>query len=281
MVNRLTPANTSLALKTVGIICILSFIVDFLFLLFPVQPTDRLWLINLFRNLVDRGIVPLVGAGLIVAAYGIESNDSSRSLDLRLPTFILSSLLGLLFFVIGPLHAINVNQYKVQTLDRYNREANELETQVKAQAAQVQTQLNNQQVKDALEKQKAALKEQLAGQLNELVKDEQKYNEAIKNPLIPAPQKDLLQKYKTNPKALDEFIANQTDPQQIATQRATQIRDQKEQRLKKTEEDALKEVRVTLSSFLLSIAFVIIGWTGLRNSGVLQGGASKRKAPAR
>jgi hypothetical protein len=280
MVNRFTPANAALALKIVGIICILSFFVDFLFLISPFQPTDRLWLIGLLRNLVDRGVVPLVGVGFILVGSGMESSDTP-SLNLKLPTFILSILLGLMFFVIAPLHVINVNQYKVQTVDRFNREANQLENQIKAQAAQVQTQLGNQQVKDALEKQKAAFKEQLAGQLNEVIKDEQRYNQALNNPSIPQPQKDLLKKYKTDPKALDDFIANQTDPQQIATQRAGQIRDQKEQRLKQTEQDAWKEVRVALSSFLLSIAFVVIGWTGLRNSGVLQGGASKRKAPAR
>ncbi|MTJ09854.1 HpsJ family protein [Anabaena sp. UHCC 0204] len=280
MVNRASSSNISLSLKLVGIICILSFGLDFLFLLFPFQPTDKLWQINLFRNLVERGIVPMVGIGIILTAYWVDSFDESgRSspLSLKLPTFIISSLLGLIFLLIFPLHLNNVNQVKVQALARINEESGQLENQVTAQLAQIQTQLGNNEVKAAVEKQRTALKEQLSTQLNELVRDDVKYNQALNNPQLPAAQKDLLKKYKANPKALDDFIAQQTDPQQLAVQRTTQIRTQKEQRLKKTQEDAVKELRIGISSLLLSIGYIVIGWTGLKGMGVLQG-SSKRKS---
>lgn len=284
MVNRSTaPNNISLSLKLVGIICIVSFFLDFLFLLIPFQPTDKLWQINLCRNLVDRGIVPMVGIAAMLTAYWFDSVDEGSRpspFNLKLPTFMIASLLGLIFLLIFPLHLNNVNQVKIQTLTRIGQEADQLENQVKNQLAQVQTQLGNDQVKAAVEKQRTELKQQLSTQLGELVKDEQKYNQALNNNQLPAAQKDLLKQYKTNPKALDDFIAQQTDPQQLANQRITQIRSQKEQELKKTSDDAIKELRTGLSSLLLAIGYIIIGWTGLRSMSVLQSG-SKRSRSAR
>lgn len=284
MVNRSTaPNNISLSLKLVGIICIVSFFLDFLFLLIPFQLTDKLWQINLCRNLVDRGIVPMVGIAVMLTAYWFDSVDEGRRpspFNLKLPTFMIASLLGLIFLLIFPLHLNNVNQVKIQTLTRIGQEADQLENQVKNQLAQVQTQLGNDQVKAAVEKQRTELKQQLSTQLGELVKDEQKYNQALNNNQLPAAQKDLLKQYKTNPKALDDFISQQTDPQQLANQRITQIRSQKEQELKKTSDDAIKELRTGLSSLLLAIGYIIIGWTGLRSMSVLQSG-SKRSRSAR
>ena len=279
MVNRSTaPNNISLSLKLVGIICIVSFFLDFLFLVIPFQPTDKLWQINLCRNLVDRGIVPMVGIAAMLTAYWFDSVDEGgrpSPFNLKLPTFMIASLLGLIFLLIFPLHLNNVNQVKIQTLTRIGQEADQLENQVKNQLAQVQTQLGNDQVKAAVEKQRTELKEQLSTQLGELVKDEQKYNQALNNNQLPAAQKDLLKQYKTNPKALDDFIAQQTDPQQLANQRITQIRSQKEQQLEKTSDDAIKELRTGLSSLLLSIGYIIIGWTGLRSVVGLQGGSKR------
>lgn len=284
MVNRSTaPNNISLSLKLVGIICIVSFFLDFLFLVIPFQPTDKLWQINLCRNLVDRGIVPMVGIAAMLTAYWFDSVDEGgrpSPFNLKLPTFMIASLLGLIFLLIFPLHLNNVNQVKIQTLTRIGQEADQLENQVKNQLAQVQTQLGNDQVKAAVEKQRTELKEQLSTQLGELVKDEQKYNQALNNNQLPAAQKDLLKQYKNNPKALDDFIAQQTDPQQLANQRITQIRSQKEQQLEKTSDDAIKELRTGLSSLLLAIGYIIIGWTGLRSMSVLQSG-SKRSRSAR
>ncbi|MFO5529042.1 MAG: HpsJ family protein [Cuspidothrix sp.] len=284
MVNRSTaPNNISLSLKLVGIICIVSFFLDFLFLLIPFQLTDKLWQINLCRNLVDRGTVPMVGMAAILTAYWFDSVDEGRRpspFNLKLPTFMIASLLGLIFLLIFPLHLNNVNQVKIQTLTRIGQEADQLENQVKNQLAQVQTQLGNDQVKAAVEKQRTELKQQLSTQLGELVKDEQKYNQALNNNQLPAAQKDLLKQYKTNPKALDDFISQQTDPQQLANQRITQVRSQKEQELKKTSDDAIKELRTGLSSLLLAIGYIIIGWTGLRSMSVLQSG-SKRSRSAR
>lgn len=271
MVNRVSTSSTSLSLKLIGMICILSFFIDFISLLFPFQPTDKLWQIGFVRNVVDRGIVPMVGLGIMITSFWFDSaTDGSRSsgVNLKLPVFILSSILGLMFLLMFPLHLNNVNQVKVQALQRYNQEGDQLEAQVKTQLQQIQSQLTNEQVKANLDKQRVALKEQLSSQLNELIKDETKYNQALNNNQLPEVQKKLLKEYKTNPKVLDDFIAQQTNPEQLAQQRITQIRAEKEQRLKKTQEDASKELRIGISSILLSIGYIVIGWTGLKGLGV-------------
>jgi hypothetical protein len=255
----------------------LFFSLDFLFLLFPLQLTDKLWQINLCRSLVDQGIVPLLGLGAILTAYWVDrSSESSRSSSsgLKLPIFILSSLLGLIFLLIFPLHLSNVNQVKEEGLARIEKEAEQSENQVKSQLAQLQNQLGNDQVKASVEKQRAALKEQLRTQLNELVKDEQKYNQALNNNQLPEAQKDLLKQYKTNLNSLDDFIAQQTDPEQLAKQRISQIQTQAQQQLQKTQEDAWKELRTGINSLLLSIGYIVIGWRGLRGMGVSKSGSS-------
>jgi hypothetical protein len=258
----------------------LSFFLEFLFLLFPLQITDKIWQINLCRSIVEQGIVPLLGLGAILTAFYLDKtheSSHSSSLSLKLPIFILSSLLGLIFLLIFPLQLNNVNQVKEQGLTRINEEAKHLENQVKSQLAQLQNQLGNDQVKASVEKQRVALKEQLKTQLNELVKDEQKYNQALNNSQLPTAQKDLLKKYKGNPQALDDFIAQQTDPQQLANQRITQIQSQKEQQLQKTQEDAWKELRTGINSLLLSIGYIVIGWRGLRGMGVSKSSSRRSK----
>jgi hypothetical protein len=279
MVNRFPALNTALTLKVVGIICILSFFVDFVILLLPFQPTDRGWQISLATALVDRGIVPLVGLGLLFAAYWIDSADASdrpAGIDLRFPALILSSILGLMFLLIFPLHLNNVRQASTQTVNQISQDANQAENQLKNQLSQFQAQLNNDQAKAQLEQ----LRNQARTQFTELLKDEQKYKQALENPQLPAEQKELLKKFKANPQELDKFIAQRTDPQGVANQRLNQIRQRRDEAEKQAKDNAWKSgLRIGISSLLLSIGYIIIGWTGLKGMGSLQGGG--RRAPAR
>ena len=134
-----------------------------------------------------------------------------------------------------------------------------------------------------MEKQRPALRQQLAAQLNELIKDDTKYNQALNNKELPEVQKNLLKQYKANPQALDDFIKQQTDPQQLAaqatekinkmnqeaTQKITQIRNQKALQLQKIQENAWKELRIGMNSLLLAIGYIVIGWRGLRNTSII------------
>ncbi|WP_414577906.1 HpsJ family protein [Anabaena sp. CCY 9402-a] len=279
MVNRFTSANAALTLKVVGIILIVSFLLDFLILLFPFQPTDRIWQINVATALVDRGIVPLVGVGALFTGYWMqEASDGPKGFDFRFPVLILSSILGLIFLLIFPLHLNNVRQASTQTVNQISQDADQAESQLKNQLNQFQAQINNEQGKAQLEQ----LRTQAKAQFSELLKDEQKYQQALNSPQIPAAQKELLKKFKANPKELDQFIAQQTDPQGLANQRLNQIRQRRDDASKQAKDNAWKSgLRIGISSLLLAIGYIIIGWTGLRGMGAFQGSKPKGKVPAR
>ncbi|MEO1761295.1 MAG: HpsJ family protein [Cyanobacteria bacterium J06629_18] len=266
-------------MKVVGIILILSFLVDILILSFPPQPTNTAWQTGLATAFVDRGIVPLVGLGMLFAGHWVDSfDDSSPSgIDLRFPALILSSILGLIFLLIFPVHLNNVRQISERDVAQVTARAEQAESQVQGQLQQVQARLNTDQAKAQIEEQKKKIK----AQFSELLKDDTRYNEALKNNRIPQQQKELLKKFKADPKALDAFIAEQSDPTQLANQRLTQIRQDKQAAVKRAKDSAWKSgLRVGMSSLLLSIGYIIIGWTGLRSKGATSGGG-KRKATAR
>jgi Fe2+ transport system protein B len=279
MTNRFASGNAALTVTVVGIILILSFLLDFLILIFPFQPTDRLWQINLATALVDRGIVPLVGIGMLFVGYwidGVNDSDRQKSLDIRFPVLVLSSILGLMFLLIFPLHLNNVRQASTQNVEQIGQDAEQAENQLQSQLPQLQAQINSEQGKAQLEQ----IRKQARNQFTEVLKNEESYQQALNNPQIPAAQKELLQRFKENPEELDKFIAQQTDPQAQVTQRVTQIRQRREAAEKQAKESAWKSgMRIGISSLLLSIGYMIIGWTGLRSMGVLQG--SKRKVAAR
>jgi hypothetical protein len=273
MVNRFPSVTTALTLKVVGIICILSFFVDFFILLLPFQPTDRVWQINLATAVVDRGIVPLVGLGLLFAAYWIDSADAGgdrpQGIDLRFPAVILSSILGLMFLLIFPLHLNNVNQAKTQTLNRITQEADQAENQLNTRLSQLQAQLNTEQGKAQLEQ----LRNQTKAQFSEILKDDQRYKQALESPQIPPNIKDLLRKAKTDPQALNKAIEQQTDIKTLQSQQLSQVRQRRDEAQQQARDNAWKSgLRIGISSLLLSIGYIIIGWTGLKGRGAVQGG---------
>jgi hypothetical protein len=279
MANRLASGNASLTLKIVGIILILAFLLDFFILLFPFQPADRLWQINLSTAIVDRGIVPLVGIGMLFVGYWMDGFSASDrptvSLDIRFPVLVFASILGLIYLLIFPLHLNNVRQASIENIEQIRQDAQQAENQLENQLTQFLAQINNEQGKAQLEQ----LRQQARNQFNALLKDEQAFQQALNNPQLPADQKELLQKFKQNPAELEKFIQQQTDPQAQATQRVTQIRQRREQAEKQAREAAWRSgMRIGVNSLVLSIGYIIIGWTGLRSI-ALQ--SSQRKVAAR
>ncbi len=171
-----------------------------------------------------------------------------------------------------------MRQASTQTVNQINQDAAQAENQVNNQLSQFQAQLNNEQGKAQLEQ----LRTQAKAQFTELLNNEQRYQEALKSPQVPAAQKELLKKFKENPQELDKFIAQQTDPKGLADQRLIQIRQRRDDASKQAKDNAWKSgLRIGMSSLLLSIGYIIIGWTGLRGMGTLQGGKPKGKVPAR
>lgn len=275
MVNRFAAITASRTLKVAGLVCILSFFLDFVILLFPFQPTERGWQISLATALVDRGIVPLVGLGMLFAAYWADSmvEDDRSGFDLRMPAMVISCVLGLMFLLIFPLHLNNVRQASAQTIEDIGKQAEQEENQLNSQLNQF---LGNAELKAALEQRKAAAKKELT----DIINNEAVYKQRLEDPNVPAQTKELLKRFKQNPAEIDKFLDEQANPQLQAAQQKRQIREQRERREKAAQDQAFKSgLRIGVSSLSLAIGYIIIGWTGLRSMGVAQG--SGRKATAR
>ncbi len=262
-------------LKIVGIILIVSSLIDYLILLFPPNFLQRQWQMALTTQLVDRGIIPMVGLALLLAGFGLEGNLSGSYpnrktlLDGKFWALLLSSFLGLIFLLLFPLHLNNVRLDRTEKLDQINARASQLESQL-------QTQLNNQDVKKQIEGEQSRLK----SQLSQVIENEQRLNEALNSPAVPDPVKEVLRKSKEDPNAIDQFVEQRFNTQTLENQQLTQIRGQKEQLMEQTKMTSLKAgLQTGISSLLLAAGYIAIGWSGLKNMGYFKVG--RRKASVR
>ncbi len=247
---------TPLALKIVGVIVILSSLFDYILLLLPFNPTDKIWQLSTTGQLVDRGIIPLVGIAFLMAGYWMSSSAGTAPAprpfwqSLRFWTFLLSSFLGLVFLLLVPLHLLNISTQQSVALTRINQEASAYEAQLQNQLQQV----------DALLKNEQKLKE-----LDQTINGGQVQGEQLARLQN---LKEQLQKFKQDPKALNQQLE----------EAQTKIRSQKLQAEQKAKQEALKSaVRTGASSLLLAVGYIAIGWTGLMSMLAFQGTRRKPK----
>ncbi|MEL7316486.1 MAG: HpsJ family protein, partial [Cyanobacteria bacterium J06559_3] len=113
-----TPAISPLAaiaLKLVGVISILSFLVDLANLLLPPDFLNPVWLARAINEIVERGIIPFLGITLLLVGYWVDRTSGrgkqpgSLLIDLRFWSCLLASILGILFIAI-PIVNITNNQ---------------------------------------------------------------------------------------------------------------------------------------------------------------------------
>lgn len=238
---------TPLALKTAGAVLILSSLVDLIFML--VFPPENLvldggrWWLYATSQLVDRGLLPLVGIAFMVTGDWIKivstEDGGERGNIWRIGTFVLASLLGLIFVLIIPFQLNATNDFKVQELGKISKEVTQIEAGIKNNLKQI-----NAQSKDKLKEQITAIEKELKGGQ------------------IPAERLTNLQITKSKL----ELLLN--DPKKFAQeseQNLQQLQKQKQKVETQANERMLKTgVRTSLASFLLAIAYIMIGWTGLK-----------------
>ncbi|MEM6450785.1 MAG: HpsJ family protein [Cyanobacteria bacterium P01_D01_bin.105] len=237
------------SLKLVGAITILAALIDFITLLFPPEFSSRAWQLATTTQLVDRGIVPLVGIALLFTGYWIDSSlgKASRRVslatDVRFWTCLLSCLLGLIFLMTTVLHPNNVRIQSNEALEQVETEATEATSQ--------------------LEERLNADLSQRRAQIAALLQDEEQLQTAIDNGSLDEAQLAQIQRFKENPAELDEFLNSQVGEAQNQLQ--TRIGEQRKDATERLKSEALKAtLRVTLSSLLLAIGYTFIGWQGLR-----------------
>ena len=269
--NRPLSPPAALILKLIGLICILSFLVDVFTLLIPFNPTDRGWQINLTTQLVERGIIPLVGMAFLFAGAWIDSVADASGKDapvwqiVKLIALVLSGILGLLYLLIAPLHVNNVRLQSTAAIER-----------VAEQAKQAETQLASDAFKNQVEQRRTLIR----NQIGELLKDDKRFNEALQNQQVPKEVKDILQQSKANPQALDEFLNQQA--KSFSNQTLSQIRERQQQLETQAKTAALKsQIQIGLSSILLALGFFMTAGTGLKGLVSLPSAPRKNAPPKR
>ncbi len=259
-----TPENSPLAariLKLVGVVLILVSLLDFVILSFPFNPLARDWQISFATQVVDRGIIPMVGLALLFAGYWIDNIPSDSPTDrlswlgLRFWALLFSSLLGLLFLLMFPLHINNVIQARAEAIGRINKDVNQAQTQLQAQ-------LGSEQAQAEIESQQGLFK----SQIGDLLQNQQRLDQALASEQVPEQFKNILRQAKANPQAVDQLLKQQFSAEALRTQGLTQIQARQRAAEQQADREAWRSgLRVSISSLLLSIAYIVIGWTGLRS----------------
>jgi hypothetical protein len=238
---------TPLALKTAGAVLILSSLIDLVFML--VFPPENLvleggrWWLYATSQLVDRGLLPLVGIAFMVTGDWIKivstEDGGNRGTLSRIAIYVLASLLGLIFVLIIPFQLNATNDFKAQELKKIETEVAQIEKGIKNNLSQI-----NAQSKDKIKEQITAIEKELKGGQ------------------IPPERLTNLQITKSKL----ELLLN--DPKKFAAeseQNLQQLQKQKQKVEAQAGERMLKTgVRTSLASVLLAIAYITIGWSGLK-----------------
>jgi hypothetical protein len=257
---------TSLSLKLIGVIFILSSLLDYITLAIPFNWQSPQWQIGFVTSLVDRGIVPLVGISVILIAYWVDSNSGSPSTGagLKLPVFALATLLGLLFLLLVPVHLNNLNQAKATVLEQIKQGAGQGEEQIQAFLNQINTLSQNPQLLDREIQQRAQVI--ATGQFQGRPIPPQQLD-ALRQ------QREQLQQLRDLSKKPSEFKQRL---EQIKSQLQTQLLDRQRGAENQAKGEALKQgLRIGLSSLMLAIAYSAVGWLGFKNLGVSKSNRSR------
>lgn len=251
MNNSALSGFTALALKVVAVILILSSLLDYIILLIPFKPLDQQWQIAFTNQIVDRGIIPMVGITFLLVGYWIGSatdapgRAKSAFLDLRFWAFSLASVLGLVFLLLVPLHISNLGRAVSDRISEIDQQATVAEGRIEQQSAQMDSLLADEQrlkeIDEAIEK-----------------------GEVQGQKLQPAQLQQLQQ-------VREQILSLRQDPAALKAEiekAQTQVRDQKLKLKQQANTEATKNgVRISISSLLLAIGYMAIGWMGFKGLG--------------
>lgn len=259
-------------LKVVGIILILSALLNSIVLSLPGEISDmsnRGWQLAAATQIVDRGIIPLMGIALLMTGFWVDSSSGVSIdrrnvwVDLRFWALLISSLLGLIYLLLVPVHLNNTRLELKDALVLLDKEAGQAEAKLDAQ-------IKSEQYKSELEQRKSLLR----SQIGTLLQDDGKLQQELKNPNLPKELKAVLQESKNDPKALDKFLEQQA--QELPNQARKEIGTQKQQKEKELRTRSRNSsLQTGINSLLLAIGYITVGWSGLRSMGILRFGHRK------
>jgi len=246
--NSSLAALAAIALKVVGWVAILSAVVDYLILLVPLNLGDPQWQAAVTTQMIDRGILPLVGIALILTSLWIESSlrttpppRANRS-DMPFWLSVLASVFGALYLALTVLHLSAVQLSSQSALEQVGAEASQAATQLEDR---ISNQLSQQQ-----------------NQLGALLQNPDRLAQAIQSGQLPKE----IQQYRDDPEGLNKFLQDQADQARKKYQaEISNRRGEAERRVKR--ESWKNGIRTAVTSVLLTLGYSLLGWQGLRRSG--------------
>lgn len=257
MSNSSTAKFTSIALKTVGAILIISSLIDYITLAIPFQPLDSQWQITFTSQVVDRGIVPMVGIAFMMVGYWVE-NSASRAtasgFSFKLPVFILSLFMGLVFLILVPLYLNNLRLVSTDVLGQIEQEAGVQETRISEQYEQLNT--------ISADPERLQLLESRIRELDQAIGSGQ-----LQGRTLNAQQLQQLQANRQQLQSVRELAQNPEELEIKKSELQTQLLNQKKEREGRARTETIKRgVRTGFSSFLLAIGYLVMGWFGLQGT---------------
>jgi len=249
--SRQLSSLVSLAFKTAGIIMILAAIIDMAILPYPFEQ-DREWLLGFVTQIVDRGIIPMLGIALIITGNWVDSLATNTSQpgplwrSLQFWALILAAIFAAMYMVLTVVHINNVLTLQNQQLDS-----------IAEQAAQAEQELES-RIDQEIGTRRA--------QIQQLVGNEQLREQVIAQGLISEEDIQQLREFEDDPEKLNVFLQGlQEQAEGLRTERQTEIGVQREEAQQEARTNSFKSLsRIGLSSIMLAIGFGIIGWSGLR-----------------
>ena len=229
-------------LLAIGIVLVVSSLVDFAIELLPAEFSSRRWVLQTIETLVDGGIVPMVGIGLLFAHSWIETKSGLSPArrgpagDVRLWSLGLSAALGLLFLILTPLHVNGVRLLQSEQIESIQQQATAAEGQLDAQVAQ------------------------RSEAFRQLVANPQEFDRLIASGQLPPNQAEQLKQFRSNPASIEAQAAQAKEnaTQEIATRR--------DEALKQAKTRALQSgVRTGLSSLILAIGYLAVAGIGIQS----------------
>jgi ABC-type multidrug transport system fused ATPase/permease subunit len=236
-----TTQVTSLALKTASTVLIISTIVDIAFTLLPYQLGDGKWWFAASAELVNRGLLPLVGIVFWLISDWIETvakETSGRGNGLTKGITFLSILLGLLFFLIVPFQAWTSNADRDKTLTMSREEGTAMEAKIDKRVKEITG-----------DKAKMQQVQQQIAEIDKAIKSGQLPGEELARAKA---SKDELEKLSGDPSKIKESAMGDLRRRQKDLEGAATAN------MWKT------GIRASLASLLLSAGYSFIGLTGLR-----------------
>ena len=251
----------ALALKLTGLVMLVSAITDYLFLIIPFEWQNQNWQITTTNNLVDRAIIPLLGILFMMIGWWISDNASSSigkpMTAVRLPVFIISSIFGLIFLLLVPLHLSNVSRASSNVVAQIDQQAGQQEEQIQNFIGQLDTiSKNPQRLSQEIARRNQVI--DAGGRVQGRQLNAQQINVIVN-------QRDQLQQLLDLSKEPAKLTARLDE---IKNRLQTQLQELEDTQKQKASVIALKQsIRTGINSLVASIAYIVVGWLGIKAMG--------------